>query len=78
MGNSGKPISGFSVLRPSRGFATAFKGKVGNLPYELSLALNDTEHSFTKVGAPRTNGFVDRLNRTVLNEFFREAFRKKF
>jgi hypothetical protein len=27
---------------------------------------------------PRTNGFVERFNRTVLDEFFREAFRKKF
>ncbi len=30
------------------------------------------------MGAPRTNGFVERFNRTVLAEFFREAFRKKF
>ena len=27
---------------------------------------------------PRTNGFVERFNRTVLDEFFREAFREKF
>ena len=47
-------------------------------PYELYLALNDIEHRRTKVGRPRTNGFVERFNRTVLDEFFRIAFRKKF
>ena len=29
------------------------------------------------MGRPRTNGFVERFNRTVLDEFFRTAFRKK-
>jgi len=47
-------------------------------PYELYLALNDIEHRTTKVGRPRTNGFVERFNRTVLDEFLRPAFRKKF
>jgi transposase InsO family protein len=32
----------------------------------------------TTVGNPRINGFVERFNRMVLNEFFRKAFRKKF
>ncbi len=27
---------------------------------------------------PRTKGFAERFNRTVLDEFFRETFRKKF
>jgi transposase InsO family protein len=47
-------------------------------PYELYLALNEIEHRRTKVKSPRTNGFVERFNRTALNEFFRIAFRKKF
>lgn len=46
--------------------------------YELYLALNDIEHRRTKVKSPRTNGFVERFNRTALNEFFRKAFREKF
>ena len=46
--------------------------------YELYLALNDIEHRRTKVKNPRTNGFVERFNRTALDEFFRQAFRKKF
>jgi len=47
-------------------------------PYELYLALNDIEHRRTKVGRPQTNGFVERFNRTALDEFFRKAFREKF
>lgn len=46
--------------------------------YELYLALNDIEHRRTKVKSPRTNGFVERFNRTTLDEFFRQAFREKF
>lgn len=34
-------------------------------------------HRRTKAARPRTNGFVERFNRTVLDEFFREAFRNK-
>ncbi len=40
-------------------------------PYELYLALNDIEHRKTRVRRPQTNGFVERFNRTVLDEFFR-------
>jgi transposase InsO family protein len=44
-------------------------------PYELYLALNDIEHRHTQVRRPQTNGFVERFQRTVLDEFFRIAFR---
>jgi transposase InsO family protein len=57
---------------------TEYRGKRGDHPYELFLQLYEIEHRFTKVGTPRTNGFVERFHRTVLDEFFREAFRKKF
>ena len=46
-------------------------------PYELHLALNDVEHRKTKVRSPRTNGFVERLNGTVPEEFFRPAMHQK-
>jgi len=46
-------------------------------PYELFLELSDIEHRKTKVRHPQTNGFVERFNRTVLDEFFRLAFRTK-
>jgi transposase InsO family protein len=47
-------------------------------PYELYLQLNDIEHRTTRVRRPQTNGFVERFNRTVLDEFLRTAFRTKF
>ena len=47
-------------------------------PYELYLALNDIEHRRTKVRKPQTNGFIERFNRTALDEFFRIAFRTTF
>jgi transposase InsO family protein len=46
-------------------------------PYELYLALNDIAHRKTRVGSPRTNGFVERFNGTVLEEFFRPTMRSR-
>ena len=34
------------------------------------------EHRTTKVATPRTNGFVERMNRTLLDECFRVAGRQ--
>jgi transposase InsO family protein len=47
-------------------------------PYDLCLALNDIEHRRTKVRRPQSNGFVERFNGTILDEFFRTAFRTRF
>ena len=46
-------------------------------PYELYLALSDIRHKRTKLARPQSNGFVERFHRTVLDEFFRQAFRTK-
>ena len=47
-------------------------------PYQLFLALHDIEHRTTKVRSPRTNGFVERMNRTLLDEHFRIKGRDKW
>jgi len=47
-------------------------------PYELYLALNDIEHRRTRIRTPKTNGFVERFNGTVLDEFFRVKMRDRF
>jgi len=47
-------------------------------PYELYLDLNGIEHRRTKVKSPKTNGFVERFNGTILNEFFRMKMRETF
>src|SRR5215470_17083661 len=45
--------------------------------YELYLAVEDIDHSRTKTKSPQTNGICERFHRTVLDEFYRIAFRKK-
>ena len=45
--------------------------------YELYLAVEDIDHSRTKTKSPQTNGICERFHKTVLNEFYRIAFRKK-
>jgi transposase InsO family protein len=52
-----------------------FCGKEEQHPYELLLALEGIEHRTTRVRSPRTNGFVERMNRTLLDECFRVAGR---
>jgi len=46
--------------------------------YELYLDLNGIGHRRTKVKSPKTNGFVERFNGTVLDEFFRVKMRETF
>ena len=45
--------------------------------YELYLAVEDIDHSRTKTKSPQTNGIVERFHKTVLDEFYRVAFRKR-
>jgi len=47
-------------------------------PYELYLDLNGIEHRRTKVKTSKTNGFVERFNGTVLDEFSRVKMRETF
>jgi transposase InsO family protein len=45
--------------------------------YQLYLAVEDIDHSKTKVRSPQSNGICERFHKTVLDEFYRVAFRKK-
>jgi transposase InsO family protein len=45
--------------------------------YERYLAVEDIDHTRTKTKSPQTNGICERFHKTVLNEFYRVAFRKK-
>lgn len=56
---------------------TEFKGTDLH-PFQIYLELNDISHRTSRVRRPQTNGFIERFNRTVLDEFFRLAFRQKF
>ncbi len=46
--------------------------------YEFLLKIFGIKHRITRIGTPQSNGFVERFNRTVLEEFFMVAFRKKW
>ena len=52
-----------------------FCGRPEQHPYELLLAMEGIDHRNTRVRTPRTNGFVERMNRTLLDECFRVAGR---
>jgi transposase InsO family protein len=56
---------------------TEFCGNPEHHEYELYLGVEDIEHTRTKVRSPQTNGICERFHRTVLDEFFRVAFRRK-
>ena len=56
---------------------TEYCGNPEHHEYELYLAVEDVDHSRTKTKSPQTNGIVERFHKTVLDEFYRVAFRKR-
>jgi transposase InsO family protein len=68
---------GVPVLRVLTDRGTEFCGAPDQHPYELFLQLNEIKHTRTKAKSPQTNGICERAHQTVLNEFYRVAFRKK-
>jgi len=68
---------GISLLRVLTDRGTEFCGKPDTHEYQLFLALNDIDHSKTKVKNPQTNGICERFHKTILDEFYHIAFRKK-
>jgi transposase InsO family protein len=56
---------------------TEYCGSPERHEYELYLAVENIDHTRTKVKSPQTNGICERFHKTVLNEFYRIVFRKK-
>src|SRR3974390_1487101 len=56
---------------------TEFCGKPDSHEYELYLAIENIDHTRTKARSPQTNGICERFHKTLLDEFYRVAFRKK-
>ena len=65
------------LLRVLTDRGSEFCGNPERHEYELYLAVEDIDHSRTKTKSPQTNGICERFHKTVLNEFYRVAFRKK-
>jgi transposase InsO family protein len=56
---------------------TEYCGSPDTQESELYLAVENIDHTRTKVKSPQTNGIVERLHKTMLTEFYRITFRKK-
>jgi transposase InsO family protein len=65
------------VLRILTDRGTEYCGNVERHDYQLYLAVNEIEHTKTKVKSPQTNGICERFHKTVLQEFYQVTFRKK-
>jgi len=65
------------LLRVLTDRGTEYNGKRENYEYELYLTLESIEHSRTQVRHPQSNGICERLHRTMQEEFYAIAFRKK-
>ncbi|ABO60041.1 Integrase, catalytic region (plasmid) [Burkholderia vietnamiensis G4] len=68
---------GIALLRVLTDRGTEYCGNPEHHEYELYLALEDIDHTQTKAKSPQTNGIVERLHKTMLNDFYRIAFCKK-
>jgi hypothetical protein len=53
-------------------------GKPDNHEYELYLAIENIDHTRTKARNPQMTGICERFHKTLLDEFYRIAFRKSF
>ena len=56
---------------------TEYCGNPETHEYELYLAVEDIDHTRTKTRSPQTNGICERFHKTILDEFYRVAFRKR-
>jgi transposase InsO family protein len=65
------------LLRVLTDRGTEYCGKAEYHEYELYLTIENVEHSKTKVKSPQSNGICERFHRTIQDEFYAIAFRKK-
>lgn len=65
------------VLRILTDRGTEYCGRREKHDFQLFLALGDIEHTKTKAKHPQTNGICERFHKTILQEFYQVAFRKK-
>jgi transposase InsO family protein len=65
------------LLRILTDRGTEYCGKAEYHEYELYLTIENIEHSKTKVKSPQSNGICERFHRTIQDEFYAVAFRKK-
>jgi len=65
------------LLRILTDRGTEYCGRIEEHAYQLYLAVENIDHSKTKARSPQTNGICERFHKTMKNEFYDIAFRKK-
>lgn len=68
---------GIPLLRILTDRGTEYCGSREHHEYQLYLAIENIDHTKTKARSPQTNGICERFHKTVLQEFYQIAFRKK-
>ena len=65
------------LLRMLTDRGTEYCGKPEHHEYQLYLSIENIDHTKTKVRSPQQNGICERFHKTIQNEFYATAFRKK-
>lgn len=68
---------GMGILRILTDRGSEYCGRADQHEYQLYLATVDIDHTRTKAKSPQTNGICERFHKTILQEFYQVAFRKK-
>ncbi len=68
---------GIPMLRILTDRGGEYKGNIEHHAFELFLSIEGIEHTTTKAYSPQTNGMCERFNKTIKQEFFDTAMRKK-
>ena len=66
-----------SLLRILTDRGTEYCGNREHHEYQLYLAVENIDHTKTRARRPQTNGICERFHKTILQEFYQVAFRKK-
>jgi transposase InsO family protein len=68
---------GVDLLRILTDRGTEYCGAREHHEYQLYLSIEDIDHTKIKAKSPQTNGICERFHRTMQDEFYSIAFRKK-
>lgn len=68
---------GIPLLRILTDRGTEYCGNREHHEFQLYMALENIDHTKTKARSPQTNGICERFHKTMLQEFYQVAFRKK-
>ncbi len=68
---------GIPILRILTDWGSEYKGNIEHHAFELFLSIEGIEHTVTRAYSSQTNGMCERFNKTMKQEFFDTAMRKK-